>query len=402
MSKYKIKGTGLDTTTLNYIPRNITEQGAKFDYFYTNPSANNGLVIRPLINAKVNTKLITGLNFLDSSFFALQSHLIEINRPRIDILMFDAECKFEEFEESILNIQETEIAEYYGIKNPEKLPLDKLKEYVGRFKISCLGINLCPLYFNKEILDWAEEAGLQIISFNPLGGYINAPSLIEAFSIPYLLNFSSVYSDVVMLSGKDITFSEVNSNYLSILIDKEIQKESLYKIKKNINKLIKPLKTVSKVSLIYGEERFPVNEPDSIFNPDEIVVSLINEGESTIINTEIEIAEDDIPGKQILKYLEDAYIPKDTTNIKDHMAVLRPNVINRFNMCYPSSQGWMHVNVFLGDIYLFTAMKDEVKKHWFAPNEIETISHTYLLYYSEGTGFVLRKIQNSRAEGQDS
>lgn len=397
MSKFKISSVGLDTTNLNYIPQKINEEETEYSYFYTNPSANNGLVIQSFIQASPSAGLIVGLDFLDKSLLALRAHLYELGKSHIDILMFDSECNFAEYDEAIREIQETNLVSFYGIKNPEKLTLDQLKELRDKYGISCIGMNLCPLYFNKDILDWAEKEGLDIFSFNPLGGYINAPSLINAFSISYLLNFSAAHSDVVMLSGKDLVFSGINKAYLNILVDREIEKDSIYQIKKNVNKLIKPLKKVSQVSLKVGEECFPVSEPDAIFNPEEFTVTLGSSStENIVIDKSIEILEEtDKPGRDILNYLEDASLPRDTKNPKDHMAVLRPRIFTLFRANFPESEGWLNFSVFMGDIYLFSTVKDIKEKKWFSSDKVTTISHTYLLYYSEESKFVLRKLQNS-------
>lgn len=405
MSKFKISSVGLDTTNLNYIPRRMDEEELEYDYFYTNPSANNGLVIQPLIRETPNASLVVGIDFLDHSLLAIRAHLYELGKSHIDVLMFDSECKFSEYEDVIKEIKETDLVSFFGIKNPEKLTIDQLKELKDKYGISCLGINLCPLYFNKDILDWANMENLDIFSFNPLGGYINAPSLIDAFSISYLLNFSSVYSDVIMLSGKDLVFSSINKTYLNSLVDREIEKDSIYRIKKNVNKLAKPLKKISQVSIKVGEERFPVSESDVVFNPEEFIVSLKGSdiAENIIIDKSIDmLEEDDKPGRDILGFLEDASIPKDTSNPKDHMAVLRPRIFTLFRSNFPESDGWFNFNVFLGDVYLFSAVKDKREKRWFSPDRVTTITHTYLLYYSDESKFVLRKLQNSELGDRDS
>ena len=77
-------------------------------------------------------------------------------------------------------------------------------------------------------------------------------------------------------------------------------------------------------------------------------------------------------------------------------------IFTLFRSNFPESDGWFNFNVFLGDVYLFSAVKDKREKRWFSPDRVTTITHTYLLYYSEESKFVLRKLQNSELGDRDS
>ena len=395
ISNFKISGTGLDTSNLTYVPSAISEENTSYDYYYTEVKSNNGLVIKPLLDRSSNVRLVTGIDFLDFSSLAIREHLYELSRQNIDVLLVDSECNWNKYEDEIKIMLDSGIVSEIGIKNPEKLSIDKLEDLRIKFGIKYLGINLCPLYYWKDIMDWANKVGVKIFSFNPLGGHITAPSLIDAFSITYLLNFSAMHSDVVFLSGKDIVFSNVNRDYMTSLVGEETD-ESLYRVKKDVNKLIKPLKKLGFTSLKVGEEVFPVSESDILFNFDESVISL-GEAKSIIDHTK-EIEEDDETGQAIIKYLEDAYLPKDTEDPKNYMAIVRPKAFSIFRSRFPEGNGWFNVNVFIGDVYMFNSYREIRKKRWFAPDEVTMESHTYILYYTKGTGFVLRNLQNSEPE----
>ena len=391
-STYKFSGVGLDTSNLTYIPSVISDENTNYDYYYTNINANNGLVLRPLLNRSSNARLVVGVDFLDHVSLAIREHLYELGEQRVNVLLIDAGCDWEKYEDEIKVLQESGIVEEIGIKNPEKLNVDALEYLRVKFGIRYLGINLCPLYYWKDIMDWSEMVGLKVFGFNPFGGHISAPSLIDAFTLPYLLNFSAMHTDVVFLSGKDIVFSDVNRDYLLSIIGKE-DDEALYRVKKDVDKLLKPLKRLGHLSLHVGEESFPLDETDLIFNPEEFEISLGSE--KLDFDTTLSIEEDDKAGQDIMKYLEDAYLPEDTNNPKDYLAIIRPKAFALFRACYPEGQGWLNTNVFIGGVYVFNSYREIRHKFWFSKDKVDFESHTYILYYSNGTGFVLRNLQNS-------
>ena len=394
MKKVKLSGIGLDTSNLNYLPVAIDEDETNYNYIYTNISANNGLVVRPLINRQSRFTLVTGVDFLDHVSLAIREHLYELSVQKVDILLIDSKCNWEEYKEEIDLLLESGLVDEIGIKNPELLDIGVLDDLRKKFNLRYFGINLCPLYYSKEVLDLAENTGTYVFGFNPFGGKISAPSLIDSFTVPYLLNFSAMHSDVVFLSGRDIVFSNVNKDYLKPVIDSSLE-ESIYTVKKSVDKLIKPLKRVGHISLKVDEELFPISETDSVFNLDEITINLGEAAEK--FDTILEISEDDKVGQDILRYLEDAYLPKDTNRSSDYMSIVRPKAFSLFRANYPESKGWFNVNVFLGDVYLFSASRETRSKRWFSPDIVEVETHIYILYHSNKTGFVLRNVQNSIA-----
>lgn len=399
MSDYKISGIGLDTSNLSYIPHAISDENTSYDYYYTNISSNNGLVLRPLLDRSNNVTLAVGVDFLDHVSLAIREHLYELSRSTVNILFIDAGCKWYEYEDEIKSMLESGLVDELGIKNPEKLTVDELEVLRVKFNLKHIGINICPLYYWKDIMDWANMVGLKIYGFNPFGGHISAPSLIDAFTIPYLLNFSAMQSDVVILSGKDIVFSDVNRDYLTSLKGTDTD-DSIYKMKKNVNKLLKPLKRVAFNSLSVNGELFPVSETDLIFNPEEFTINL---GTAAIdIDKITEITEDDVVGQEILKYLEDAYLPKDAKNPKDFMAIIRPRAFSIFRSHHLEKDGWFNISAFIGDVFLFNAYRETRHKRWFSKDIVIPEVHTYLLYYTNGLGFVLRNLQNSDLESSES
>lgn len=399
MSNFRISGTGLDTSNLTYFPRVITDDNTTYDYFYTNVGANNGLIVRTLIDSSSanDSSLIVGVDFLDHVSNAVGDHLEELLRSHADVLMIDASCDWKTYADEINVLLDSGLVRELGIKNPEKLSIEELEVLSESFNIRYIGIDLCPLYYWKDIMDWASKKGMQVLSFNPFGGHLSAPSIIDAFTISYLLNFSAMHSDIVFLTGKDIIFSDTNRTYLNELKGREVADDSIYKIKKNVNKLIKPLKTLGYTSLKLGEELFPMSEPDTLFNPDEFVVSL-GSPDNIIAGHGLEIDEEDKPGKAIIEYLSEAYIPKDAKTAKDCMSVIRPKAFEIFRNWFKSEDNWFCANVFLGDLYLFSASREIKKRRWFSPSRVEREIVNYALYYSTSTGFVLRKLQNTDKE----
>ena len=212
MRKNKIKGVGLDTSPLTYKP--------SLDYFpdtlYINTSSNNTFYLPDNFGEGRNLIVEVG-----SSEF-VEDILRGTELKRIDTLLFPADS---------LKVRENELGDVLdryevksvGISRPGSLTqLEKAAEEIKKVILpSYISLSLCPVHFQKEILDWADSNQLGIIGLNPFGGYHLAPSVISSFSIPFLLSFTAAYSDVVILSGRDIINAQYEALYLEELIGKD-------------------------------------------------------------------------------------------------------------------------------------------------------------------------------------
>ena len=234
--KNKLKGVGIDTSQIDYKPESVYAQ----DYIFIDTTKNNGFC---LIDFVVGRKVIIKVGSLwraGEILWGLENDLG--NLSEIDVLLIPAE-ELISGDLSMLG----EIIDRYkigsvGIDRPENLEhLRKATENIKSVILpSYVSLDICPLHFQKDMIDWCEEEGLEILGFNPFGGFINGASVIECFTIPYLLEFAARYSVVVFLSGRDIISASYNSEYLKGLIGEDSDDE-LYEMKSGVNRLSKPL-----------------------------------------------------------------------------------------------------------------------------------------------------------------
>jgi hypothetical protein len=262
--KFKIGGVGLDCSTLPYRPAYTYLP----DYLYIDTSANNiGLVEDMLENKSVIVRVGTsGVGMLDI--------LRGTGLTEIDVLLLPASSPID-LEELKKVLDELEIG-CVGIDRPENLTqcreaAEEIKKVILPTYVS-LSIN--PVHFQKDIVDWAEENEIDILGLDPFGGFLSAPSVIQSFTIPFLLTFTAAYSKIVFLSGRDIINAYNNSRFLTALIDGEVEEE-LVKMSKSVDHLVKPLPKLVHSGLRLGDEGIvPYEDPEALINPGEVVLKL--------------------------------------------------------------------------------------------------------------------------------
>ena len=269
MSKYKIQGVGIDCSTLEFSPIDEID----FGYLFTSIGANNEEVIREFVQNNSGSPIITKIDFLDRCVEAVANHVSILGRD-IDLLLVDASCDFEKYAKNLTNLLDYRYVDVIGVYNPESV--DRLKEIMSIVSdIKYVGLDFCPLNFNYELMKFIKEQNISIVGFNPFGGKINSWNVINSFSVPYLLEFVATYSTLSILSGRDVYLSWKEKDYLEDLIDKEIRDENLYRLDKSISKLQKPFNKMTGISLkVDLNHTIPVGLPDSIFNPDDLEISL--------------------------------------------------------------------------------------------------------------------------------
>jgi len=323
MSTYKIKGVGLDTTNLDY----IADVG-DFDYLHTSISANNGLIIRGILEESIAT-IITSIDFLDQSKVAIANHLFELGREKIDLLLINSSCDFEKYSDQVQELLDSGLIDQIGLKNPNNPEeIERILKIIP--KIKYISIELCPLNFNYEVVKFCNERNIDLLVFNPFGGYISAPTLIDSFTIPYLLNFAAYYGTIVFLSSRELS-SKAQKDYLEPLIDSEVEDESLYQITKSVRRLIKPIKKMVNTSIIVNEDiTLPFKAlQSSLFSGNDLILSL----DKTFYNINTNIEEDHAVTyiKEKLEDKEGYNLPKDTGRDNDSLSVLRYYISNWLN-----------------------------------------------------------------------
>lgn len=262
MNKNKIKGVGLDCSTLSYRPADWILP----DNLYYDTSSNNFQCIKGLTEGK---NLIIRVGTAKEGLIQILEGL-GLDRP-IDILLLPTS----KIDPTLLK----EALDKFDIKNvgidrPESLTqLGEAAELIKSVIIpTYISLNLCPLYFQKEIIDWAEENEVRVLGFNPFGGFVSSSSIIESFSVPFLLNFSAAYSEVVFLSGRDPYNATNYQDYLLSLVGEDRMESDMVEIEKSVNHLVKPLPQLVYMGLKMSDGSIiPISNPDSIFNPGELV-----------------------------------------------------------------------------------------------------------------------------------
>lgn len=267
---FKIQGVGLDTTTINNIPEKLIENAEILEgcYIHTNPRSNNDYIIERLVKLLPNSPLIVSIDSInDQTSYIIESHLKIIGRNKIDLLLIDHNsCKGD------VSILTGLPIDNIGVKNLETL--EEIEEIKKNIDFKYISLDLCPLNFNWSVIKWCQDNKIDIIGFNPFGGRLSSQSVIDAFSIPYLLGFSSNYSSIVMLSGRDINFYLSDEiSYLTSLIGKETSPK--YFIRKSVKKLYKPVKKIIGTSIVVDKNTIiPYNSPEMIYFGEDLDLSL--------------------------------------------------------------------------------------------------------------------------------
>jgi hypothetical protein len=258
MSKFKIQGVGLDTTNINYeVGVSKAEDG--YNYIYTSIPANNDIYLKNFFSAlDESVPVITYVDFLDSIDIVIRGHLSVIERDSIDLLLIDSSCNSLQDNETLSILKDLHrkgTIKHFGIQNPVDLDevkkLDSIMEK-AEINIEYVCMPICPLEFNREIIDYCEETKLTVIASNPFGGYLSAARNIKAFSVPYLLSFAANYGNILLVSGRDMITAWEDKEYLVNLIDKESY--DIFKLNKSISKAVKELKKAIHTSIVLDDD----------------------------------------------------------------------------------------------------------------------------------------------------
>jgi hypothetical protein len=369
---YKIKGIGLDTTTLDY----VADVG-DYDYLHTSISANNGLIIRGILEESIAT-IITSIDFLDQADKAIINHLYELGRDRIDLLLINSTCDFEKYSEQIKDLLDSSLVDQIGLKNPNNP--EEIKRIMKIMpKLKYISLELCPLNFNYEIVKFCEDNDIDILVFNPYGGYISAPVLIDSFTMPYLLNFAAYYGTIVFLSGRELS-SNAQKRYLEPLIDAEVENESIYQLNKTVKKLVKPLKKMVNTSIVINEEiTLPFQAlQSSLFSGDDLILSLDKTYYKVNKNDDLDDVE-----KYITEYLskkEEYKLPEDTGNDSNSLSVLRYYISKWLDEILDRNNTVINCVKLSNNIFVYLVYEEEKKRRNTNYNPVGC----YLLYKSEG------------------
>jgi len=366
MSKFKIQGIGLDTSTIDYKPENLYEN---FDYVYTSIRANNDYLVSDAISSiKKTPTLIVSTDYLDNINIGLEEHLKALDRKFCQLLLVDAGANWA-FTSYLLNDECKALYENIGIENPKDL--DQLKELIEKagsqgIKIEYVSIHISPFEFNKELIEFCVENKITILGTNPMGGYLSANRNIETFSVPYLLGFAANYADIVFLSGRNLVKASDDLAYLTELIGTEAGNE--YTLSKSVYKPVKPLKKAIYTSIQLGNKTIvPYDCPELCVDPRVLVTkigSYVNTVKKISGKKKLESTADlETEGTEPLdaeteNFLKLLYYPSDGT-LEDCFAIARYKVLNFLRVTLTKAEGWDFQSFKIGNnILLITASKE--------------------------------------------
>ena len=383
---FKISGVGIDTTRINDTRYSTFND---FTYIHTTPRAGNEFYIKRA-EFSDDQVLITSVDFLDQIENVIVNHLHELGRDNIDILLIDSKCKIEDNIDTINNLIISGLVSEVGISNPESIKrLDELKNIIS--PLSYISLDICPLNFEWSVIKYCNENNIKIFGFNPLGGKINYPRLIESFTIPYLLAFSAVYSDIVFLSScSDNIYSE--NAYLMELINKEYNKKA-FEMSQDVNKLLKePKKTIHTSLKLDDGSIIPYDSGYMIFSYPELSFSI---GKSKPVFPDInEETTDNLINLVYNFYKGFSGGPIDNPSPENTMMLLRYRILDLAKLEYPEIDGW---SIFITPIDQLTfvlsgARKSIEKKFWKTKKIVEQFS--YIAFYN-GTDLIFRNLRNA-------
>lgn len=373
MSKFKIEGVGLDLTTLDYSP----SEDNGFDYICTSITANNEDAIREYVKECSGSPLVTKIDFIDRSSEAIGLHLDQLERRMIDLLLVDASCDFIKYADELSFLVDRGYVDVIGVYNLESVERAKeIKTVIPDLKY--IGLDVCPLNFNHELISWAQENDVSIIGFNPFGGHISAQGIIESFTVPYLLEFFSSYVTLGFLSGRDIFAAKQDKDYLESLIDKEVKNPKLYSLDKSVAKLYKPLKKAVGVSIsLDANHILPLGFADTLYDPSELVIQL---GKALEETRDLDVVVGGLED-EVYKYYEDFVVPEDTESDLVILAMFRPHVVELIKSFYPESDGWeVHCGRAGEKLFVITALQPHFWGCGFFKRLVSADIKNYMLY----------------------
>lgn len=389
--KFKIGGVGIDTSGINEIPSN-DNIFRDVKYIHTKIGKGNDTMLKNLIPE--DAFLITTVDFIDQLDTAINNHLNELDKERIDLLLIDSSCRLEDDVDNINNLIISGIVTEIGISNPKSVErLEELKKCIS--KISYISLDICPLNFSYSIIKYCRENDIMIVGFNPFGGKANYSRIIASFSIPYLLSFISAYSDIVFLSSYNLENVNSKIEYLSDLVNREYGKE--FVMTQDVDKLLKePKKAVHTSIKINDSLIVPYDSNEMIFSYPELSFNLVKK---SITFTSQESEEMDFTSIVYNYYDSFSGGPADNPTPENTLALLRPRIIELTKLQYPEFEGWIVFCTKLSDqTFIISSVRKTEEKKFLRKSQEKTEQVNYLLFY-DGEQFVFQNIKNADEEG---
>lgn len=372
-SIFKISGVGIDTENIKYSPAESRCVEDNYSYVHTSISANNDFIVSNYIKSQEGATLITSIDFLNEIGSMLSSHLLEIDRDCIDLLLFNVQDldlwkKYsKDLSQELDLLKNSKVINEIGLKNPKSVKdIEEIKNLLGS-NIKFIALDLCPFNFNYDIVNWCSINEVKLIGFNPFGGNISSANLIECFSIPYLLSFIANYCDVVILSGRDLILSSNSKEFLEKLIGKESSNK--YNLTKSVFKLTKPFKKVINTSFYINEElSLYYDNPFNIYNPEEVSVNFFDK-KNAINEKLLKDLKENITVLSEVERLINNYFDLVSISIlesmdyKSKVAYYRYLVFKNLDTYYPKSL-WEYTYLYIDSSNIMINVTEKKKNSW--------------------------------------
>lgn len=380
----KLKCVGVDYLSLDYTP--FFNLGIDLNQcILTNPSSNNDFLISPM-NLK-ETFLATEVNYILGIDDVLKNHLKHLKKEKYDLLLMNGELDFCYLDSAISELTNKVNIVEFGISKPKSV--EKFKKDVDYLRavginISYVLLDINPLFFQKDIIDYCNSEGITICGTNSFGGWVNSARLISTYTVPYLLNFSACYADIIFLSCRDMVSTYNNIKYLKNLIvsdDKEPFKfdDVNYKVESNIDELssVSPVEKKKFTALSINGMILPYDTSELTFNPKELKISsnrILPQVKESKEKSEIEL--------KVEELISLVYKDSDFDN-NDYFTAVRYKIEDFLEISYPN---WEKTLIKLTDKIMFFKYDNKVKKRtWYGKTYDTTLdSKVYLLYFSNG------------------
>lgn len=257
-----LKNIGVDLSNLDYTPNSAENE---YEYVLTSVSANNDFLIKDYITK--SNRVMVDLDCVGAdTTYMLTNHMYQLGINNIEVLFIDSKTDW----------KDEKLQEYLsvnckiGIKNPETV--EELENANSVINFSHILIDICPLNFNYDVITWAKKHDKIIVGSNIFGGNLAASEIIRSFTVPYLLTFAANYCDVVLLSSRNLYYSESEREFLTKLIGTEAS--PIVNITKNIIKLPKNLKVAINQSLKLRDDLIiPIEGTGLFFDTDETILT---------------------------------------------------------------------------------------------------------------------------------
>ena len=263
--KYKVSEVGIDTRGINYDFSFIHLYSKTINYLFTSIPENNDHIIGDYEN---RFNIITYIDTTERLEYLVESHIKALGVKYISILLFDSSCDLSRVEVDIKSLQTRGLVSEIGIYNPGTV------EVLSNCKvpIEYVGLPVCPLDYNHEVMEWSRLNGKTIIGLDPFGDYLSTARNIESFTKVYLLNFISTNADIVILpSHRGISMAITDAKYVMSLSGRDSL--PMYILKKSMHKSVEPLKKFAYTSLLLDDGiEVSYEEPEELIDGIEITL----------------------------------------------------------------------------------------------------------------------------------